>query len=285
MGEESHETSVALTILAHICGWIYFTAWTISFYPQLISNYHAKSTEGLSITFAVFNLIGFIALAQYDIIRYGVQLRYDLPQAVEIQDVCFAVHAAVLCIICCLQFIHYDSGWRERVTRRTWIMSVVLIVAGMAHLLLVEMGVIPLTHYPDMDNSSYLTSAWSFTNFCGALKLGITLFKYLPQIVLNFERQMTNGLAIWTFNLDCVGGIFSLIQNGVESINHRNSAYITGNLPKVGIGLVGLTYNAIILGQHYYLYREQNFEAKRIGGEDTMSGKLTTGDDGVDCLL
>lgn len=31
-----------LTIICDVVGWIYFVAWSISFYPQIIQNYQRK---------------------------------------------------------------------------------------------------------------------------------------------------------------------------------------------------------------------------------------------------
>jgi cystinosin len=39
-------------------GWTYFLLWTISFYPQLISNFRRKSVEGLSLDFLAMNVAG-----------------------------------------------------------------------------------------------------------------------------------------------------------------------------------------------------------------------------------
>lgn len=31
-----------LTFLSYVLGWIYFTAWSVSFYPQVWENYNLK---------------------------------------------------------------------------------------------------------------------------------------------------------------------------------------------------------------------------------------------------
>lgn len=42
-------------------GWIYFAAWSASFYPQVFHNLRRKSVEGFSMDFAILNPIGFLA--------------------------------------------------------------------------------------------------------------------------------------------------------------------------------------------------------------------------------
>lgn len=39
-------------------GWIYFVAWSVSFYPQLVINYKRKSVVGLSFDFMALNFMG-----------------------------------------------------------------------------------------------------------------------------------------------------------------------------------------------------------------------------------
>lgn len=34
-------------------GWLYFAAWSISFYPQIVLNFQRKSVSGLSLEFQV----------------------------------------------------------------------------------------------------------------------------------------------------------------------------------------------------------------------------------------
>lgn len=48
-----------------VAGWSYFAAWSLSFYPQAISNYQRKSVVGFSLDFAVLNFVGFACLSIY----------------------------------------------------------------------------------------------------------------------------------------------------------------------------------------------------------------------------
>jgi uncharacterized protein with PQ loop repeat len=49
-----------LTILSQIVGWIYFVAWSISFYPQMWIFYKTKNAEGYSVDYSIYNLIGYV---------------------------------------------------------------------------------------------------------------------------------------------------------------------------------------------------------------------------------
>ncbi|CDW72338.1 pq loop repeat family protein [Stylonychia lemnae] len=54
-------------IVSITIGWIYFFAWSFSFYPQIIINYRRKSVDGFSIEFALLNPQGFFFYSFYSI--------------------------------------------------------------------------------------------------------------------------------------------------------------------------------------------------------------------------
>ena len=51
------EEKDSLYYLSHIFGWIYFAAWSISFYGQVIENYRRQSVSGLNFDFEIYNLV------------------------------------------------------------------------------------------------------------------------------------------------------------------------------------------------------------------------------------
>ena len=53
--------------ISGIVGWTYFAAWSISFYPQLYTNWKRKSVVGLSLDFQLLNLIGFAFYSIFNI--------------------------------------------------------------------------------------------------------------------------------------------------------------------------------------------------------------------------
>ena len=70
-----------LNIIIAIVGWIYFVAWSISFYPQIIENFRRRSVVGLNFDFLAYNLTGFLA---YGIFNIGL---YWIPE-VKVSGVC-----------------------------------------------------------------------------------------------------------------------------------------------------------------------------------------------------
>jgi len=54
--------------------------------------------------------------------------------------------------------------------------------------------------------------------FAGYNKAAISLFKYMPQVYLNYKRQSTVGWSLANVILDLTGGSFSLLQQTVDSV-------------------------------------------------------------------
>ena len=83
--------SKPLNIIIAIIGWIYFVAWSISFYPQvnislslsylllkanlpfqIILNFYRRSVVGLNFDFLAFNITGFVAYSAFNIGLYWI---------------------------------------------------------------------------------------------------------------------------------------------------------------------------------------------------------------------
>ena len=58
--------SEGLYIFNQVIGWIYFLAWTVSFYPQIVLNYQRKSVEGLNFDYITLNIIGFACYTAFN---------------------------------------------------------------------------------------------------------------------------------------------------------------------------------------------------------------------------
>jgi cystinosin len=102
-------------MIVDILGWVYFSCWSISFYPQIILNYSRGSCQGLSSDFALLNLLGFLAYAIYTCslsfsteLKNQYQKRWNSSPAIPLQDTIFAIHALALTLFTCIQMIYYS---------------------------------------------------------------------------------------------------------------------------------------------------------------------------------
>ena len=108
--------SASLKIVIQIVGWIYFFAWSISFYFQFILNYQRKSVVGLNFDFLALNLLGFTCYAIFnaallfsDSVQHEYYNRYTYSRIpVEYNDLFFAVHAVIITILTIFQCFIYE---------------------------------------------------------------------------------------------------------------------------------------------------------------------------------
>ena len=97
----------ALVYLSDVVGWLYFFAWSFSFYPQTYLNWKRKSVIGLHFDFLALNTLGFLVYSIFNvglhwipaiINQYFNRHPYGL-NPVQLNDVIFSLHAFVACII------------------------------------------------------------------------------------------------------------------------------------------------------------------------------------------
>lgn len=113
-----------LNVLINVVGWIYFAAWSLSFYFQVILNYQRKSVVGLNFDFLALNLLGFACYTIYNFclmfsreVQNDYYKRYTYMRIpVEYNDLFFAVHAFVLTLITVIQCFIYEVSLLRRKT-------------------------------------------------------------------------------------------------------------------------------------------------------------------------
>ncbi|XP_072475097.1 cystinosin isoform X2 [Notamacropus eugenii] len=244
--------SRVLDWLSRIIGWIYFVAWSISFYPQVFENWRRKSVVGLSFDFIALNLTGFIAYSVFNVGLFWVpyikeQFLHEHPTGVnpvDSNDVFFSLHAVVLTLVVIGQCCLYERGSQKV----SW--------ASMGFLLLSWFFAIAMMFVALGGAISWLQFLFCFSY----IKLAVTLIKYFPQACLNFRRKSTEGWSIGNVLLDFTGGFFSLLQMFVQSYNNDEWTLIFGDPTKFGLGVFSILFDIVFIIQHYCLYREPGYE-------------------------
>lgn len=96
------------------------------------------------------------------------------------------------------------------------------------------------------------------------------------QLVLNFERKSTVGWNITNALTDLAGGILSLSQQVLDAVVMDDASIITGNLAKLGLGLISITYCLLLMFQHYVLYPTREYPVQKYTpmhlGDENPSG-------------
>lgn len=149
-----------------------FLCWSASFYPQLILNYHRRSTHGLAIDYPTINVLGFVCYTistscflSSPLIRRQYAARNPLsPQpTVRFNDLAFAAHGVVLTLIAYSQF--WNVLWGFRVGERQRVSKP---VAGIICGCLLAVIVVMMTVMAKGTNAGRNGSGWAWIDVVSA---------------------------------------------------------------------------------------------------------------------
>ncbi|KAI1625771.1 PQ loop repeat-domain-containing protein [Exophiala viscosa] len=240
-------------------------AWSASFYPQPWLNWNRKSTLGLTIDFPLLNVVGFLCYSvstcsfMYSpTIRSQYAARHPVsPEpTVQFNDVAFGVHAVVLVALTYSQF--FPWLWRFKVSPRQKASKPVLGVVWGSILAVLVVTAIVLRR-SGWQSQGPQDWAWIDVLYTlGYVKLICTFVKYIPQVILNFNRKSTVGWSIEQILCDITGGVLSLIQLVIDASFQGDWSGITGNSLKLGLSNISIAFDIIFIVQHFILYRGQD---------------------------
>ncbi|XP_022376746.1 cystinosin isoform X3 [Enhydra lutris kenyoni] len=215
--------SDVISTINQVIGWIYFVAWSISFYPQVITNWRRKSVVGLSFDFVALNLTGFVAYSVFNIgllwvpsIKEQFFLKYpNGVNPVDSNDVFFSLHAVALTLVVMVQCFLYEQG----------------------------------NQHVSWPTISFLVLSWVFVL--------VTMILAAVGAYMNFYYKSTEGWSIGNVLLDFTGGSFSLLQMFLQSYNNDQWTLIFGDPTKFGLGIFSIFFDVIFFIQHFCLYRNK----------------------------
>jgi cystinosin len=242
-------------------GYTYFLCWSVSFYPQIMTNFRRKCTAGLSPDFCVLNVLGFVCYGTYCTAMYGsahIQALYrarhgaDAEITVQSNDVAFALHAVLMASVTLFQIGYYGGFRSQQPSKLIGSVIVGILVVALSGLLLVWMGA---AHNNVLSASMGFRFDWlDYLYLLSYVKIFITFIKYVPQVVLNHQRKSTTGFSVWQILLDLSGGALSDMQLIGDCMELHDWSGLTGNLAKFFLGFVSIVFDTIILMQHYVLF-------------------------------
>ncbi|CAE7298167.1 unnamed protein product [Symbiodinium sp. KB8] len=240
-------------IISGIIGWVYFAAWSISFYPQFWLNYVRKSVIGMSFDYQLLNVVGFTAYTIFNCSFYyneSVKQQYfdkhHAHNVVQANDVFFALHALFWTFMTCGQIFFYERG-----TQRFGLFTLIISIGST-----VLFGIYAIVIAAGVQGSIF---NWlDYVIGVSYVKLGVTLIKYAPQVYLNYSRQSTAGWNVWNVLLDFTGGSLSVLQQLLDCAWTNNWEGISGDPVKFALGLTSMVFDTMFMTQHYCLYAENN---------------------------
>ncbi|KAF4987024.1 hypothetical protein FDECE_15641 [Fusarium decemcellulare] len=250
-----------LPFLSGVFGWVYFLAWSASFYPQALLNFRRRSTSGTTVDFPFINVLGFLAYFCSNVaFYYSPEIRaqyaarhHGLEPTVQFNDITFALHALVLSTITTSQYL-FSSVWDFAPNSGNRPSRFILGVAA-GCITGVFLTYVIVAASPGND-PLYDWVALDIVYAVGYVKLIVTLIKYTPQIVANYNNKSTEGWSISQILLDVTGGVLSVSQQAIDSYLQRDWSGITGNPVKFALGNISMIYDSIFIAQHYVIYRK-----------------------------
>lgn len=242
--------SSVLNILIQVVGWVYFLAWSISFYPQVIENWRRKSVVGLNFDFLALNLTGHIAYGMFNVGLYWIpliksQFMKGNPGGINpvgASDVFFSLHAILLTAFTICQCFLYERA-EQKVSKIATVILVATWLFGLVTLFVTIANKITWLQY---------------LYYFSYIKLAITLIKYIPQAYMNYRRKSTLGWSIGNVLLDFTGGSLSIVQMFLQSYNNDEWLLIFGDPTKFGLGVFSVLFDILFIVQHYCLYRHKS---------------------------
>jgi len=234
-----------LALISVVVGWIYFVAWSISFYPQMYENWRRKSVVGLNFDFIALNLVGFILYSMFNVGLWIPEIEKDYiarnPRGlnpVQLNDIFFSIHAVFATLITVTQCYFYEKGDQQVSRTAKSIMSLYGLIIAVLLVLVYLQKIVWL----------------DFLYYCSYIKLTITLIKYIPQAVMNYKRKSTIGWSIGNIFLDFTGGLLSILQMIINAYNYNDWASVFGDPTKFGLGLLSVIFDILFFLQHYVFY-------------------------------
>ena len=106
----------AIDVISTVIGWLYFIAWSVSFYPQIWTNFKRKSVVGLNFDYIGLNITGFLFYSFFNVCLFYsplIQTQFEdkYPRSlipVEDNDVVFALHAVFATLVVIVQCFIYE---------------------------------------------------------------------------------------------------------------------------------------------------------------------------------
>jgi len=237
--------SLALDRLSQGMGWIYTAAWMSCFYPQIIENWKNKSVVGYSFDFFLLDAVDLTLYSAYNLALYAIPFikeEYKHEEntdviPVKINDIVFSINGVLCCLAMLIQTCIYERGG-QRVSKGCKMVNALILLFVFSTLVPTLTGALELV---------------KFFEFISYVKIATTM-KYLPQVLMNYQRGSTQGFSIGMVILDITGGSFSVGQMIVNCANKHDWTSLAGNPTKFLVGVVSVIFDVMLIAQ-YFVYR------------------------------
>lgn len=268
-----------MTPLERILGLVYVSVWSVSMYPPLLLNWRRKSARALSLDFAVLNAAGYTYLLVSMVLQYcsgdaGAGAGAPVPgrPLISAFDMWYCGHGFALNLVLLSQLLcgrrlwGFDKEHTRALRMQKVYLRVLLGSVALFTVLSVQFG--RETLRSGWDNEWDSGAALQYCNRLYALKISMSLVKYVPQVLHNRARRSVEGFSIQGVALDVTGGVASLLQLFLQLARQHGVSLevFVANFGKIGIAVVTLVFNCVFVGQ-WLLYRDTRGRSDKGRGE------------------
>lgn len=250
-----------------LLGLIYVCAWSISMYPPVLNNWKQGSTIAISVDFVLLNTTGYfylilsLLLQLYrwipanGLIENDDKTRMPIRPKVSQFDFCYCLHGFIMNWVLVTQVLFGIKLWKFKADHhqkrmKTAYYRFLMISLTVFTMLTLKFG------YENAIEGWENARTLSYCNNLFLLKISMSLVKYLPQVIHNYDRKSMKGFAIQSVILDITGGVASMLQLIWQLCEDEAFDYLAfiANFGKIGLAIVTLTFNFIFISQ-WLLYR------------------------------
>lgn len=237
--------------LGQLCGWGYAITWGLAFYPTLLLNYRLKTSDSISTDYMVLNILGYIAYSTSislqmfnETVRFQYMKHFDGRMPILSKaDLFYAYHGLILLLVLLSQIIYGNSMWGFKNERKRFK------IHKLSKLVVILFIIFAIYNWKfDNEVFAFLNFALNLAYF----KIIISLIKYIPQVLHNYERKSMYGISKLQISLDLIGSFFSLSEFLLRNDLPLFEA-IDSNRGKFGITVVTFLFGTIFMIQ-IYLY-------------------------------
>lgn len=251
-----------------ILGLTYVCAWSVSMYAPVITNLKQRSSSAVSRDFVMLNITGYfyllasLVLQLYMWIPISTTLPEDRTIPVDLKpkvssfDFWYCFHGFMMNLVLVSQVVSGVKLWNFKTDNHQNRMKPCYYRFLVISLLVFAILTLKFS-YENSHNGWDNVRTLSYCNALFVLKISMSLIKYIPQALHNYERKSMKGFSIQSVALDITGGIASLLQLMVQISRDQGFSYmaIVANFGKIGLALVTLVFNFIFVSQ-WLVFRE-----------------------------
>merc|ERR1712150_21045 len=240
--------SEILNDLSHGLGWSFTILSPIGFFPQVMRHHLKRSVAGFDLSLLIFEVIDSVIYFCYTICLFCVpntQRQYkdaEETKAIPVALYDVAVSCFVLAVIVWMvgQYAYFRDGNNKIGAPFIFLIA---IVSSTILIMCILCGL-------------NVCSPLNLIMYIPYVRLPIALFKFVPQIKLNHEKNEC-GLSTYMVVLETIVGLAIVGQMSIDRYNYQDWTLITGNFSKFFDGFCTLLSNLAFILQ-IYQYRKHS---------------------------